>query len=140
MLPFRLSPTQGSRCLVLSLCLLLVVGMASARSVPFHLIAGALAIGLTISTLELVCTGQVCLPTLTFIAGVPGMRLHAFSYLVLYNVMFVLPLLHYWWCPMYWGATSMQLGGVLQRHLVTVKLGTGMLLSGLGIWLLSRGI
>ncbi len=99
------------------------------------ILAGALAIGFAVSALELVCTGQVYLPTLTFVAGVPGMRMHAFWYLLLYNVMFVVPLLVVFGF-VYWGTTSMQVGGVLQRHLVAVKLGTAMLLFGLGIWLL----
>ena len=99
-------------------------------------IIGALVIGFGISALELVCTGQVYLPTITFVMGVEGMRGHALTYLILYNLMFIVPLLVVFGF-VYWGTTSMQLGGVLQRHLMTVKLGTGVLLFGLGIWLLS---
>lgn len=97
-------------------------------------IIGALVIGFAISALELVCTGQVYLPTITFVMGVEEMRGHALSYLVLYNLMFVTPLLVVFGF-VYWGTTSIQLGGVLQRHLMPVKLGTGVLLFGLGIWL-----
>ena len=97
-------------------------------------IAGALVIGFVISALELVCTGQVYLPTLTFVAGIEGMRAHALSFLLLYNIMFVVPLLVVFGC-VYWGTTSMQLGGILQKHLVTVKVGMGLLLFGLGVWL-----
>lgn len=97
-------------------------------------IAGALVIGFVISALELVCTGQVYLPTLTFVAGIEGMRAHAFSFLLLYNIMFVIPLLVVFGC-VYWGTTSMELGGILQKHLVSVKVGMGLLLFGLGIWL-----
>ena len=97
-------------------------------------VVGALVIGFVISALELVCTGQVYLPTLTFVAGIDGMRAHAIAYLLLYNLMFIVPLLVVFGC-VYWGATSMQLGGVLQRHLVTVKVGIGILLFGLGTWL-----
>ena len=98
-------------------------------------IIGAVVIGFAISALELVCTGQVYLPTITFVMGVEGMRGDALSYLILYNLMFVTPLLVVFGF-VYWGTTSMQLGGVLQRHLMSVKLGTGVLLLGLGIWLL----
>ena len=97
-------------------------------------IAGALVIGFVISALELVCTGQVYLPTLTFVSGMEGMRRDAIVYLLLYNVMFIVPLLIVFSC-VYWGATSQQLGGLLQRHLVTVKVGIGFLLFGLGTWL-----
>ena len=97
-------------------------------------VAGALVIGFVISALELVCTGQVYLPTLTFVAGIEGMRSDAIAYLLLYNVMFIVPLLVVFGC-VYWGTTSLQLGGVLQRHLVAVKVGIGVLLFGLGTWL-----
>ena len=97
-------------------------------------IAGAMVIGFIISALELVCTGQVYLPTLTFVAGIEGMRAHAISYLLLYNIMFIVPLLVVFGC-VFWGTTSMQLGGILQKHLVSVKVGIGLLLFGLGIWL-----
>ena len=97
-------------------------------------IMGALVIGFAISALELVCTGQVYLPTITFVMGVEGMRAHALAYLILYNLMFIVPLLVVFGF-VYWGTTSMQLGGVLQRHLMPVKLGTGVLLFGLGAWL-----
>ena len=98
-------------------------------------IIGALVIGFAISALELVCTGQVYLPTITFVMGVEGMRPNALSYLVLYNLMFVTPLLVVFGF-VYWGTSSIQLGGVLQRHLMPVKLGTGVLLLALGAWLL----
>ena len=97
-------------------------------------IIGAIVIGFVISALELVCTGQVYLPTLTFVAGVEGMRANAIAYLLLYNLMFIVPLLIVFGC-VYWGTTSVQLGGVLQRHLVTVKVAIGLLLFGLGTWL-----
>lgn len=97
-------------------------------------IAGALVIGFVISALELVCTGQVYLPTLTFVAGLEGLRAGAMAYLLLYNVMFIVPLIVVFGC-VYWGTTSMQLGGVLQKYLVTVKVGIGLLLFGLGTWL-----
>ena len=98
-------------------------------------IAGALVIGFVISALELVCTGQVYLPTLTFVAGLEGLRADAMAYLLLYNVMFIVPLIVVFGC-VYWGTTSLKLGGVLQRHLVTVKTGIGLLLFGLGTWLI----
>ena len=98
-------------------------------------IVGAVVIGFAISALELVCTGQVYLPTITFVMGVEGMRANALSYLILYNLMFITPLLVVFGF-VYWGTSSVQLGGVLQRHLMPVKVGTGVMLLGLGFWLL----
>ncbi|MYB92593.1 hypothetical protein F4Y43_01895 [Candidatus Poribacteria bacterium] len=102
-------------------------------------IAGALVIGFVISALELVCTGQVYLPTLTFVAGIEGLRANAIAYLLLYNFMFIVPLLVVFGC-VYWGTTSLQLGGALQRHLVSVKVGISVLLFGLGTWLILIGL
>ena len=98
-------------------------------------IIGALVIGFAISALELVCTGQVYLPTITFVMGVEGMRANALAYLILYNLMFITPLLVVFGF-VYWGTTSMQLGGLLQRRLIPVKVGTATVLFGLGMWLL----
>jgi len=53
----------------------------------------ALVTGLVVSLLELACTGQVYLPTISFVVGMPEMRLSALLYLVLYNIAFVIPLL-----------------------------------------------
>lgn len=99
------------------------------------IIAGAIVIGFVISALELVCTGQVYLPTLTFVAGIDSMRADAITYLLLYNLMFIVPLLVVFGC-VYWGTTSVQLGGVLQHHLVTLKVAISILLFGLGTWLI----
>ena len=97
-------------------------------------IAGAIVIGFIISVLELVCTGQVYLPTLTFVSGIEEIRSSVIVYLLLYNLMFIVPLLVVFVC-VYWGTTCEQLGSVLQRHLVTVKVAIGILLFGLGTWL-----
>ena len=49
--------------------------------------------GLVVSLLELACTGQVYLPTISFVVGIPQMRIYAIAYLAIYNLVFVLPLL-----------------------------------------------
>ena len=58
-----------------------------------HLLLGGFAVGSAVTALESVCTGQVYVPTLVFIlkSGQSGPR--ALGYLVVYNLMFVLPLL-----------------------------------------------
>ena len=50
------------------------------------IITGAIVIGFVISALELVCTGQVYLPTLTFVSGIDEIRSIAIAYLLLYNL------------------------------------------------------
>ena len=56
-------------------------------------VGGAFVSGLIVSLLELACTGQVYLPTISFVVGIPEMRAYAVAYLLLYNVVFVVPLL-----------------------------------------------
>jgi hypothetical protein len=98
----------------------------------------AVGAGFIISLLEFTCTGQVYLPTLLFVMNIPSMKAGAFSYLVLYNVFFVLPLLVIFGI-VYWGVTSEQLAFFLQKRAATIKLLTaffffflgGILLAGL---------
>lgn len=54
--------------------------------------AGSFGVGILVSVLEAACTGQVYLPVISFVLKNPQMRLKAVAYLVLYNFMFILPL------------------------------------------------
>lgn len=53
---------------------------------------GAVVTGFFVSLFELVCTGQVYLPTLVYVAQISEFRAKAFLYLVLYNIAFIIPL------------------------------------------------
>ena len=86
----------------------------------------AVTAGLIISLLEFTCTGQVYLPTILFVINVPAMRTSAFSYLILYNLMFITPLLIIFGI-VYWGVTSEQLARFLQKRTATIKLLTSLL-------------
>ncbi len=57
-----------------------------------HLCASAFVVGFLVSLLEGACTGQVYLPTIVLILKNTDLRLKAFSYLIIYNLMFILPL------------------------------------------------
>ncbi len=54
---------------------------------------GSLFIGVFVSLFELACTGQVYLPTIMYILSVPSLRMKSFIMLVIYNIMFILPLI-----------------------------------------------
>ena len=56
-------------------------------------VGAAFVSGLIVSLMELACTGQVYLPTISFMVGIPEMRGRAVLYLVLYNLMFIVPLI-----------------------------------------------
>jgi len=96
--------------------------------------AGAFATGLVIALLELACTGQVYLPTIIFVSSIPELRLQATLYLVLYNLLFILPLVVVF-IMAYYGTTSKDLTQFLQKNAAAVKLGLALLFLALGIWL-----
>ena len=91
--------------------------------------------GLSVSIIELACTGQVYLPTIIFVMGVPELRVRAFLYLLLYNLMFILPLVVIFVLA-YRGTTSRQLTGFLQARASAVKLAMSVLFFALAGWLL----
>jgi len=99
-------------------------------------VLAAFVAGVVVSLLELACTGQVYLPTLCFVVGVPELRTNAIFYLVLYNVMFILPLV-FIFCLTYFGTTSASLANVMQRHVALIKLLTSILFFGLCAFLVS---
>jgi cytochrome c biogenesis protein CcdA len=97
----------------------------------------AITAGFIISLLEFTCTGQVYLPTILFVTNVPSLRTSAFLYLVLYNLMFIVPLLIIFGV-VYWGMTSEQLASFLKRRASSIKLLTSFLFFALaGILILS---
>jgi len=104
---------------------------AKARAfVPF-----AFVTGFVISLLELACTGQVYLPTIIFVMGQPEMQGRAFTYLLLYNLAFILPLIVVFGMA-YFGTTSEQLGRFIHRRTASIKLATAALFVILAGWLL----
>ena len=58
-----------------------------------YLFTGAFFIGVVVTLLESVCTGQVYVPTLVLLSNESGVFSKWFSLLLLYNFMFILPLI-----------------------------------------------
>jgi cytochrome c biogenesis protein CcdA len=98
-------------------------------------VPGALITGSLVSLLELTCTGQVYLPTIMFVLSVPELQAQALAYLVMYNVMFIVPLVAIFLLA-YFGTTSQQLGRFLQTRGGIIKLVTAIIFFALGAWLL----
>jgi cytochrome c biogenesis protein CcdA len=97
-------------------------------------VLASFGLGLVVSLIELACTGQVYLPTIIFVLGVPAWRARGALALVIYNVMFVLPLIGVF-LLVYFGTTSKQLLGWMNRRTAAVKLGTAVLFLLLAAWL-----
>jgi len=95
----------------------------------------AFGTGIVISLIELACTGQIYLPVIMFVLSVPEMRPQAVSYLLLYNLMFIVPLVVVFLAA-YWGASSERMGILVSRHAPAVKLATTVLFVVMGVWLL----
>jgi hypothetical protein len=96
------------------------------KSRSHHYLIAAVVAGFIISLLEFTCTGQVYLPTILFVAKLPSLRTSAISYLILYNLMFIIPLLTIFGAA-YWGVTSDQFSFFLQKRASTIKLLTSLL-------------
>jgi len=97
----------------------------------------ALATGFLVSLLEAVCTGQTYLPTIVFI--LQGYKdLKASLYLVIYNLMFVIPLFVIFLFALF-GATSQEFSGFMKKRLGSVKILMSLLFFGLGVYLIWRG-
>lgn len=103
----------------------------------FRLIISALVTGFLVSIIEAVCTGQTYLPTIVFIFKTTSLKLQALGYLLLYNFMFIVPLLIIFVFALL-GTTSEQFSAILKRHLGTIKILMGIMFLGLGIFLILR--
>ncbi len=77
--------------------------------------------GLFVSLMELACTGQVYLPTITFVVSIPEMRANAVLFLVLYNLVFIVPLLVVLFLAAY-GVSAVRFQEWFMRHVATAKL------------------
>lgn len=96
---------------------------------------GAFVTGLLVSLLELACTGQIYLPVIISMTSVPSMRGQAMLYLVLYNLMFIVPLIIVFILA-YYGTTSKQFTGFLKKHAGAVKIGMAIVFLTLAVWLI----
>ena len=104
----------------------------------FRLMVSALVTGFLVSILEAVCTGQTYLPTITFVFKSYGaFRLQALLYLILYNLMFILPLFVIFVFAIL-GATSEQFSKFLKKHMPLIKVLMAALFFFLGALLIWR--
>ncbi len=87
----------------------------------WRLCLAALAVGFCVSLVEAVCTGQVYLPTVVLIMQDPAFRIKAITYLILYNVMFVMPLIAIFALALA-GYESKTFNNWLKKHLGLTKL------------------
>jgi MFS family permease len=97
-------------------------------------VAMAFGTGFVVSLIELACTGQVYFPVIAYMTAVPELAGRAFFYLLLYCLMFIVPLIVVFLVS-YFGTTSEQLGLFVARHIATVKALTALVFVGLALWM-----
>jgi len=95
----------------------------------------SLGVGFLVSLLEAVCTGQVYLPTIFFILKLPHLRLKALFYLIIYNLMFIFPLVLIFILFLL-GVTSQRFNNFLRKHLGVFKIALALIFLTLGIFIL----
>jgi len=101
------------------------------------LVFSALITGFLVSLLEAVCTGQMYLPTISFVLKSSSLKLQALGYLLLYNIMFVLPLIVIFILALL-GVSSMQFANFLKKHLGLIKILMAIVFFSLGLFLIWR--
>jgi len=100
-----------------------------------RLFAAAFVVGLMVSVIEAVCTGQVYVPTIAYIMRDPQLRTKALGYLLLYNLMFIVPLVVVFGLSLA-GCSSERFSGFFKRRLGLAKLLLAALFVMLGVLLL----
>ncbi len=97
----------------------------------------ALITGFLVSVLEAVCVAKIYLPTIIFVLKTTNLKLKALSYLLLYNLLFILPLFVIFIFALF-GTTSERFSAILKGHLGTIKILMGVMFLGLGLFLILR--
>ena len=82
--------------------------------------------GFVIALCTVICTAQVYLPTIGFIMKIPELRANAIINLLLYNIMFIVPLVAVF-VSTFFGVTSEKVALITKGHTGTVKLLTAIL-------------
>jgi len=106
-----------------------LIRTVSAKNLPI-----VFGIGILMSIIEFPCSGQVYLPTITLI-GNPLSSLRPFLFLLLYNLMFILPLIVIVVLSILW-TSSERISSFVSKYLPATKLLTAILFFLLGIYML----
>jgi len=98
-----------------------------------HIFASSFVLGAIVASFELPCTGQIYLPILSMLShfGIWA----ALPSLLLYNFFFILPLIGVFVIAQE-SASSMRLQSWVKKHVVLMKILTGVFLVALGLYLL----
>ncbi len=88
---------------------------------------GAFLTGFLVSLFEFLCTGQIYLPTIVFVLSKTGKYWKtAFYYLIIYNLMFVFPLIVIF-TSVYLGASHRKINTIMVKNVFVIKFLTALL-------------
>lgn len=104
------------------------------RTAVRGIVLGSFVAGLIVSFLEFGCTGQIYLPTITFMISRTGWRLKPLFTLLIYNIMFVLPLILISLLAVV--ISTSKISKSLGKRVPVIKLLTALLFFALGILLI----
>lgn len=99
------------------------------------LIIGSITTGFLVTILEAICTGQMYVPYIVAMTQRETLRIKGFLFLILYNFLFVLPLLIVMLLA-YFGLKWNDLAKKTQQHMVMLKLILGFVMSALAFYLM----
>ena len=102
-------------------------------------VTGAFLVAFPVSLFEFMCTGQTYLPTIVLIFSQNVLRERAFFFLIVYNLLFILPLVLITSIA-YFGVTSEHLVAWLQKNATVVKVATAVLFVVLSSFLMVRAL
>ncbi len=97
------------------------------------IIFSAVLLGFTVSLIELACTGQIYLPTIIYLTKTGSIT--GYIYLIIYNIMFILPLVLIFYLYLT-GVSSEKIADVFKKNVPLIKLLTFILFILLGALLL----
>ncbi len=93
-------------------------------------------VGISVSLLEAVCTGQVYVPIITMIIKDSWLSTKAWLFFLIYNIMFIIPLIVIFVLSL-WGVSSENFKNFMKNNFSRIKIILGLLflvLGGLMIW------
>ncbi len=97
------------------------------------IIISSIILGIMVSLFELACTGQIYLPTIIYLTKTESFK--GFIYLILYNIMFIIPLVIIF-ILFYSGVSSKKIADIFQKNVPLIKLLTFILFLLLGLFIL----
>lgn len=104
-----------------------IYGVVEERTRKGMGIFATFGVGVIIGLCTFICTGQIYLPTIAYMTGVHGLQARAYLYLLLFNLMYILPLIAVFGVAAF-GTSSKKLADIGSKHVEKIKILTGGLL------------